>query len=328
MGTLRHHRPFISFKENRKILVHYLVQRRRAERSSVRSAPPIHVKRLDLQRIFASATIPRGMHLNKALFLLLAGVQFGYSTVVLVGTSKDGIVMAADKREIAPNKPPNDTYTKVTSLGKFAAFASLGEAPRLRNKRTGRIEFDADAYTKKALQDKRISKEQLQQFGTQLGQAMLNVSSTHKCEVPPLELIFAQAEGNSQVLYKLILENCTPTAPEVYPLAKGDGGHIAYNDLMFGSAVDSMNQFKSRSGPFYERIKNNKELVQFLESGEKVPVLDPSGAAICHAYQLFISSVGATSDSSSTASDCVVINKTSGLTWNRSAAVKPQGQGK
>ena len=266
------------------------------------------------------------MYLNRVLVVFFAALQCAHSTVVLVGTSKDGIVMAADKRETSPGKPPNDTYTKVIPLGKFAAFASLGEAPRLRNKKTGRIEFDADAYTKKALQDKRISKEQLQPFGAQMGQAMLNVNSAHKCEVPPLELIFAQVEGNSQVLYKLILENCTPTALEVYPLTNGDGGHVAYNDLMFGSAVDSMNQFKSHSGPFYERIKNNKELIQFLESGQKSQVMDPSGASICHAYQLFIGSVGATSDSSSTASDCVVINKTSGLTWNRSAALKLQGK--
>lgn len=231
--------------------------------------------------------------------------------------------MAADKRETSPNKPPNDSYTKVISLGKFAAFASLGEAPRLRNKRTGHIEFDADAYTKRALQDKRISKEQLQQFGAQMGQAMLNVNSAHKCEVPPLELIFAQVEGSSQVLYKLILENCAPTALEVYPLTSGEGGHVAYNDLMFGSAVDSMNQFKSHNGPFYERIKNNKELIQFFESEQKAPIMDPTGESICHVYQLFIGSVGATSDTSSTASDCVVINKTSGLTWSRNAALRP-----
>jgi hypothetical protein len=267
------------------------------------------------------------MYLNKTLVLLFAAAQCAHSTVVLVGTSKDGIVMAADKREASSHKPPNDTYTKVISLGKFAAFASLGDAPRLRDKRTGRIEFDADAYTKKALQDRRISKEQLQQFGAQMGQAMLNANSAHKCEAAPLELIFAQAEGNSQVLYKLILENCTPTALEIYPLTQGEGGHVAYNDLMFGSAVDSMNQFKSHNGPFYERIKNNKELIQFLESGQKAPVIDPSGANICHAYQLFIDNVGATSDSSSTASDCVVINKTSGLTWNHGAASKPQSKG-
>jgi hypothetical protein len=267
------------------------------------------------------------MYLKKALVVLFAAAQCAQSTVVLVGTSKDGIVIAADKREPSPNKTPNDTYTKVISLGKFAAFASLGESPRLRNKRTGRIEFDADAYTKRALLDKRISKEQLQKFGAQMGQAMLNVNSAHKCEAPPLELIFAQVEGNSQVLYKLILENCTPTALEAYPLTNGEGGHVTYNDLMFGSAVDSMNQFKSRNGPFYERIKNNKELIQFLESGEKAPAVDPSGASICHVYELFIGNVGATSASSSTSSDCAVINKTSGLTWSRSAALKPQSKG-
>jgi hypothetical protein len=266
------------------------------------------------------------MYLNKALVAFFAAVQCAQSTVVLVGTSKDGIVMAADKRETSPNKPPNDTYTKVISLGNFAAFASLGEAPRLRNKQTGRIEFDADAYTKRALQDKRISKEQLQQFGAQMGQAMLNVNSDHKCEVPPLELIFAQAEGGSQVAYKLILENCTPTAPEVYRLSDGSGGHVAYNDLIFGVAVDSMDQFKNHNGPFYERIKSNKELIQFFESEQKATIMDPSGASICHVYQLFIANVGATSDSSSTASDCVVINRTSGLTWNRNAALKRQGK--
>ena len=266
------------------------------------------------------------MSFNKLLVVLFAAVLCAHGTVVLVGVSKDGIVMAADKREAGPKKPPNDTYTKVISLGKFAAFASLGDAPRYRNKRTGHIEFDADAYTKKALQDKHISKEQLQQFAAQMGADMLKVSSVHKCEMAPLELIFAQAEGNSQVLYKLILENCTPTALEVYPLSQGEGGHVTYNDLMFGSAVDAMNQFKSHQGPFFERIKKNMEVMQFLESGQKAPVVDPSGASICHVYQLFISNLGAISDSSSTGSDCVVINKTSGLTWNRSPASKPQAK--
>jgi hypothetical protein len=267
------------------------------------------------------------MNFNKLLIFLFAAVHCAHSTVVLVGVSKDGIVMAADKRETSPGKPPNDTYTKVISLGKFATFASLGDAPRHRNKQTGRVDFDADAYTKKALQDRRLSKDQLQQFGAQMGQDMLNVSSGHKCEMAPLELIFAQAEGNSQVLYKLILENCTPTALEVYPLTQGEGGHVTYNDLMFGSAVDAMNQFKSRKGPFFERIKTNQELMQFFESGQKAPPIDPSGASICHVYQLFISNVGATSDSSSTASDCVVINKSAGITWNRSPASKPQAKG-
>ena len=267
------------------------------------------------------------MYFNKTLLVLFSTVQCAHSTVVLVGVSKDGIVMAADRRETSPGKPPNDTYTKVISLGNFAAFASLGDATRLKNKRTGRVDFDTDAYTKKTLQDKRISKEQLEQFGAQMGKAILSLNSAHKCEMPPMELIFAQVEGSSQVLYKLILDNCMPTTPEVYPLTKGDGGHVAYSDLMFGSAVDAMTQIKHHNGTFFERIKNNRELMQFFESGQKAPVIDPSGASICHVYQLFISNVGAISDSSSTASDCVVINRTSGFTWNRSPASKPQGKG-
>jgi len=96
---------------------------------------------------------------------------------------------------------------------------------------------------------------------------------------------------------------------------------------MFGSAVDAMNQFKSHQGPFFERIKSNMEVMKFLESGQKAPVIDPSGASICHVYQLFIRNLGATSNSSSTASDCVVINKTSGLTWKRAPTSTPQTKG-
>src|SRR5215475_4640798 len=110
------------------------------------------------------------MTFNKTLAFLIAAAQCAHSTVVIVGVSKDGIVMAADKRDASPNKPPNDTYTKVISLGKSAAFASLGDATRIRNAKTGRIEFDTDTYTKKALQDKRISKERLQLFGAKMGE--------------------------------------------------------------------------------------------------------------------------------------------------------------
>lgn len=224
--------------------------------------------------------------------------------------------MAADKRDVSPNKPPNDTYTKIFSLGKSAAFASLGTTTRIRNAKTGRVEFDTDAYTKKALQDKRISKEQLQQFGAQMGQAIRNLDPHHTvCGLPPVELIFAQVEDNAQVVYKLILDNCNPSSPEVYPLTHGDGGHVTYDDLMFGAVVEPMSQFKNRNGQFYERVKNNKDLLQFLESGQKAPVIDPSGTSICHAYQLLIDNVGAISDSSSKTSDCVVINKNTGFRW-------------
>ena len=237
--------------------------------------------------------------------------------------------MAADKRDATANKPPNDTYTKVISLGKSAAFASLGNGmpTRIRNAKTGRVEFDTDAFTKKTLQGKRISKELLQQFGAQMGQAVRKLDPHHAvCGLPPVELIFAQVEGNAQVVYKLILDNCNPSTPEVYPLTHGEGGHVTYDDLMFGAVVDPMSQFKNKTGQFYERVKNNKDLLQFLESGQKAHVIDPSGASICHAYQLLIDNVGAISDSSSKASDCAVINKDTGFRWIGKPAAQRQGK--
>ncbi len=236
--------------------------------------------------------------------------------------------MAADRREVTPNKPPDDTHKKIISIGNFAAFALIGDTTRVRNKTTGHIDFDANTYTKQALQNKRISKEQLTQFGGQMGQAIQNLNPRHTCDLPPVELIFAQVEGSAQVLYKLILDNCTPNEPEVYPLTKGDGGHVAYNDLMFGSAVDPMTQLKNHQGPFYERIKSNKELIQFFGSTQTAPIMDLPGATVCHAYQLYIGNIGATSDSSSATSDCVVINQTSGFTWAGKPTSQPQAKGR
>jgi hypothetical protein len=266
------------------------------------------------------------MTFNRTLAFLVAAAQCAHSTVIIVGVSKDGIVMAADKRDVSPNKPPNDIYVKIISLGKSAAFASLGNATRIRNTKTGRVEFDADAYTKKALQDKRISKEQLQQFGAQMGAAIRNLDSHHVvCGLPPVELIFAQVEDNAQVVYKLILDNCNPSTPEVYPLTHGDGGHVTYDDLMFGAVVEPMTQLKNKNGQFYERVKNSKDLSQFFESIHG-PLIDPSGTNICHTYQLLIDNVGAISDSSSKASDCAVINKNTGFKWIGKPTSQSQGK--